>query len=109
MATNIHLARLRTSGARSADIRRHLKPGLDVEDARADVADLLTWKPIAVTGRLIESAWVEHDRYGFSWWDSLIVAAARAAACERLLTEDMQHGQDLDGIEIVDPFRRVPT
>jgi predicted nucleic acid-binding protein len=36
-------------------------------------------------------------RYGFSHWDSLIVAAALLAGCERLYSQDMQHGQVIDG------------
>ena len=46
-----------------------------------------------------------HDRYGFSYYDSLIVAAALEAGCTRLYTEDMQHGQRIDRLTIVDPFR----
>ena len=44
------------------------------------------------------------DRYGFSWWDAQIVAAARRADCAILLSEDMQHGLELDGLRIVNPF-----
>lgn len=44
-------------------------------------------------------------RYGFSHWDSLIVAAALLAECETLYSEDMQHGQVIDGrLTIVNPF-----
>jgi predicted nucleic acid-binding protein len=40
--------------------------------------------------------------------DALIVAAARVASCSYLLTEDLQAGQQLDGIEIISPFSRDP-
>jgi|ERR1035437_7619195 predicted nucleic acid-binding protein len=43
-------------------------------------------------------------RYGFSIWDGLIVAAAVEARCSNLLTEDLQHGQLVDGVQIVNPF-----
>jgi predicted nucleic acid-binding protein len=44
-------------------------------------------------------------RYRFSHWDSLIVAAALLAGCERLYSEDLQHGQVIDGrLTIVNPF-----
>jgi predicted nucleic acid-binding protein len=46
-------------------------------------------------------------RYGFSIWDSLIAAAAVAAKCSELLTEDLQHGQTIDSLRIVNPF--LPT
>ena len=41
-------------------------------------------------------------------WIALIVAAAKAASCCYLLTEDLQAGQKLDGIEVVNPFQRGP-
>jgi predicted nucleic acid-binding protein len=45
-----------------------------------------------------------HRQAGFSFFDSLIVAAALQAGCARLLTEDMQQGQRIDGLVIVNPF-----
>lgn len=45
------------------------------------------------------------DRYGFSFYDSLIVASALDADCTRLFTEDMQHGQLLDKrLRVINPF-----
>ena len=46
-----------------------------------------------------------HSRYGFSYYDSLIVAAALEAGCTRLYTEDLQHGQQIQQLTIIDPFR----
>jgi predicted nucleic acid-binding protein len=43
--------------------------------------------------------------HGFSYWDSAIVAAALALGAKRLFTEDLSHGQMVEGVEIVDPFR----
>lgn len=45
------------------------------------------------------------ERYGFSWYDSLIVASALNAGCDTLYSEDMHHGQLLNGcLRIVNPF-----
>jgi predicted nucleic acid-binding protein len=44
------------------------------------------------------------QRYQFSFFDSLIIAAALEAGCERLLSEDMQHGQRIEGLLIENPF-----
>ena len=41
----------------------------------------------------------------FSFWDCAIIAAARALGCSELLTEDLSHGRQIDGLLIVDPFR----
>jgi predicted nucleic acid-binding protein len=42
---------------------------------------------------------------GFSYWDSAIIAAARALGCAELYSEDMTHGRRIDTVTIVDPFR----
>jgi predicted nucleic acid-binding protein len=43
-------------------------------------------------------------RYGLSLWDGLIVAAALDAGCSTLYTEDLQHGQQIEGLRIENPF-----
>lgn len=45
------------------------------------------------------------DRFGLSFWDGLIVAAARQASCRYLLTEDLQDWQELGSVRVVNPFR----
>jgi predicted nucleic acid-binding protein len=45
-----------------------------------------------------------HRLYSLSFWDALIVHAARRAGCDRLMTEDLQSGQRIEGVEIVNPF-----
>ncbi len=72
--------------------------------ARAYLQDFLAWHPVALDGTVMLAAWHTQDRYGFNWWDCLIVAAARIAECDYLLTEDLNHGQDLDGLRVIDPF-----
>lgn len=81
-----------------------LKPGLPVALARDDVLNLALWNPATTDIRLLETAWSLADRYGFSWWDAQIVAAARRTTCSILLTEDMQDGQDIEGLIILNPF-----
>jgi predicted nucleic acid-binding protein len=79
------------------------------EQARAEVRDLLAWRPAQVDGTILERAWRIQDRYQLSFWDALIVAAAKSLACRYLLTEDLQPDQDLDGITVVNPFLRGPA
>ena len=45
-----------------------------------------------------------HRLHGLSYYDSLILRMAKQSGCRVLLTEDMQHGQVVDGVEIVNPF-----
>lgn len=40
-----------------------------------------------------------------SHWDALVVRAASSAGCTHLVTEDLQDGQRIDGLQVVDPFR----
>lgn len=75
---------------------------------RAEIRDLLAWKPVVIDDGVLERAWVIQDRYHISFWDALIAAAAKAASCRWLLTEDLQHNQELDGLTIVNPFQRTP-
>ena len=44
-------------------------------------------------------------RYGLSYWDAAIVAAARALGCRELLSEDMSDGREVEGVTINNPFR----
>ncbi|MQC18113.1 MAG: PIN domain-containing protein [Chloroflexi bacterium] len=44
-------------------------------------------------------------RHGYSFYDSLIIAAAIEAGCDRIVSEDLQHGQRIEGLVIEDPFR----
>jgi len=60
------------------------------EPARAEVRDLQAWNPVAVSLPALESAWALQDRYRLPFWDALIVAAAKAASCLHLLSEDFQ-------------------
>jgi predicted nucleic acid-binding protein len=78
------------------------------EEARAEARDLLAWRPLAVNAEIVEYGWRLQDRFQLSFWDALIVAAAKATACRYLLTEDLQAGQDLDGVTVVNPFLNGP-
>ena len=79
------------------------------DDARAEVRDLLTWNPVPIGASTLERGWKIQDRYKISFWDALIVAAAAQSSCGYLLTEDLQAGQNLDGVVVVDPFRTKPS
>ena len=70
--------------------------------------DLLAWRPVTVDDMILERSWKIQDRYQLSFRDALIVAAARAASCRYLLTEDLQADQELDGVVVVNPFFRDP-
>ncbi len=89
-------------------VTQKLQPGMDRQSAREDVRFLLAWRPIAVDANVIEGAWRIQDQYSISWWDALIVSAARVANCSYLLSEDLREDQTILGIKIINPFHTEP-
>ena len=45
-----------------------------------------------------------HRLHGFSFWDALVLRAAKQAGCRVVLTEDMQEKREIDGVRIINPF-----
>jgi predicted nucleic acid-binding protein len=78
------------------------------DEARAEVKDLLAWGPVTVDAAILERGWRLQDRFQLSFWDALIVSAAKSIGCRYLLTEDLQTNQDLDGLIVVSPFLADP-
>jgi predicted nucleic acid-binding protein len=89
-------------------VTQKLEPGLDRHSARDEIRSLFAWRPVPTDRLAIEGAWRIQDRYGLSIWDSLIVSAALLAGCRYLLSEDLQDGQLIDGLEVVNPFAHRP-
>lgn len=74
-----------------------------IADALADVRTALgPVRPIDVEIQI--RALALSRSYGFNFHDALIVASALAAGCDALLTEDLQAGQRVEGLTIVNPF-----
>ena len=44
------------------------------------------------------------ERFGLSYWDCLILAAAKQSGCDAVYSEDMSASQDYDGIRVINPF-----
>jgi predicted nucleic acid-binding protein len=62
------------------------------------------WR-VMPTPALFERALEVQDRYGYAFYDALIVAAALEAGCTRLYSEDLQDGQRIGALTIENPFR----
>lgn len=84
---------------------RKLKTQLTAQDA-LDIAERILWPicKVSPSYALHHRAIALHQRLGFSFYDSLIVAAALQAGCTRLYSEDLQHGQQIERLTIVNPF-----
>jgi len=84
---------------------RPSRPGrLEPEDAAEFVRTWTRFKVQDNTLAVLLSALEIKARYGFSYWDSAVIAAARAAGCTELFTEDLSHGQVVEGVRIINPF-----
>jgi predicted nucleic acid-binding protein len=74
-------------------------------DAREIVELYSSWSVVSLEPALLITASRLDERHSLSWWDALIVEAARVAGAHRLLTGDLQDGQVIEGVLIEDPFR----
>lgn len=84
------------------------KLGVDAAIARRKVELLATLEVVQVRVELIVGAIDLHRLHRLSFWDALVVKCAAAAGCSRLLTEDLQHGQVIEGVRIDNPFVALP-
>ncbi len=73
-------------------------------NARAEVRRYQHWKPWQIDHPTVETAWAIESRYQLSYWDALVLAAAQHQGCSYVLTEDLQHGQHIDSVQIINPF-----
>ena len=77
---------------------------LNAARARSEIENLLAWQPAVQDEATMLMAWRVADAIGLSHWDSMIIASAALQGCDVLLSEDMQHGQVIEGVRIVNPF-----
>ena len=83
--------------------RKNRMPWEDLQAFLARLKRLLDVIPLTL--EIHQSGLRLAERYGFSIYDSFIVAAALAAGCDTLWSEDMQHGMLVDGrLRIANPF-----
>lgn len=90
----------------TANIMRR-KLGFDITAIRAVIhrisQECLSLQPINLS--TLNNAFDIAERYRFSHYDSLIIAAALQAECTTLYSEDMQHGQIIDNrMMVINPF-----
>ena len=79
--------------------------GVPRDEATRIVADFSDWPVVENTLDLLHAALDDQARFRISFWDALIVAAARESGASELVTEDLSHGQDYGGVRALNPFR----
>ena len=80
------------------------KLGIPKERARRRVEALARLNVVLVRPELVLSAIDLHRLHSLSFWDALVIRSAASAGCARLLSEDLQHGQEIDSVRIENPF-----
>ena len=81
------------------------RPGrLGHEDALAFIGTLLRFPVQEITLDVFQAAVSISQRFGLSYWDGAILAAARASGCDAVYSEDLSHSQDYDGLRVINPF-----
>ena len=86
-------------------LTRKLSSKLPASEARDIVSDFLSWSIYQIAPKDICEASETEDQYGYTFWDSLVITAARNARAEVLYSEDMQDGQKLGDLKIINPFK----
>jgi predicted nucleic acid-binding protein len=84
---------------------RPTRPHPTHETAAGLVSAWTRFKVQEITLSILTGALEIKAAHGFSYWDSVIIAAARALGCRILYSEDMSHGREVEGITIVNLFR----
>ena len=86
-------------------VTQRIKEPLSVDEAM-EIIEVLSVLPVAeIDLPLVKRAIETHKVYGISYWDSLIVAAAERTGCHKLVSEDLNDGQEYNGIVVENPFR----
>lgn len=86
------------------NVTRKITKPLKPASARGIIRNYLAWQvePNEPSAVLLASEIAERNRLSF--WDALIVASATRSGAERILSEDLNHGQVIEGIRIENPF-----
>ncbi len=86
------------------NVTRKIPRPLLPPQARGIIKNYLSWQVELNSPDSVLLASEIEERYLLSFWDSLIVASAHKAQVDRILTEDLAHGQIIEGIVIDNPF-----
>ncbi len=74
-------------------------------DPLAFLGSLLRFPVQAVTLDVFRAGVSISQRFGLSYWDGAILAAARSLGCDAVYSEDLSSQQDYDGLRVINPFR----
>ncbi len=77
---------------------------LNIQTAKEVIEFLLKWTVVVNDGNSVLAAIDMHQKYKYSFWDSMILASAVKSGAAVLLSEDFSDGRIIDGVAIRNPF-----
>ena len=86
-------------------VTRKLAKKISPLEARAVIETYCAWPIFLPTADDILAASEIEERYGFSFWDSLIVVGAQKLGATNLASEDLQDGQEIGSLNIINPLK----
>ena len=85
-------------------VTRKLQEPLEPDSAEGVVRDLSCLPVVTINSDSVLSAIGRSRKMVLSFWDALIIETALVGGASRIITEDLQHGQVIDGLQIENPF-----
>ncbi len=89
------------------NVTRKISNPIAPAKARGIVKNYLSWHVEQNSPEMVLLASEFEERHQLSFWDSMILAAASNARVEKIITEDLNHGQIMEGIIIENPFMSI--
>ncbi len=90
-------------------VTRKLQKPLEPEVAESIIRDLSSLPVVTINSYDILSAIGRSRNMRLSFWDALIIESAIKGGATEIVTEDLQHGQIIDGLQIENPFVNDPS
>ena len=85
-------------------LTRKVSSTLSKLEARKLLQKYSNWQVVLNDSAIISQASEIEESYNLSFWDALIISAAYSQDVPMILTEDLTHGQIIEGILIKNPF-----
>ena len=86
-------------------VTRKVAEPLPVDEAANRLRELCAWKVFTPMAEDVLHAIALHERAQLSFWDAMVIHGAAELGCDVLWTEDLNHGQSIQGVRIRDPFQ----
>jgi predicted nucleic acid-binding protein len=89
-------------------VRKKVLKAEDAKQAKRWVSHYLNWNVVANDGASVLRAIEIEQRYQLSFWDAMIVQAAKESGATLLYSEDLNHSQVLAGVRVHNPLIDAP-